>query len=151
MHYKGRSGDYYVMVWPTFCVSYLLCCLFNMFYWLNFFLVVTCIVGYGYARTQLMGCMEFFRAGVSILDYKALFLFLRLARCVLVFIFGLSIQLCHRELRWIASIEFARLVLWICVETSSRRFFFFFFPLKHMCLRIEAIHLIRKIWCVEER
>ena len=84
VHYKGRQGDYYVMV----CQQLHLFVVYG-FHFSNLFpsslnFKLSCL-GHGHVRAELVGCMEFFRAGVSFLNlylYVALLVTYVLA-CVL--------------------------------------------------------------------
>jgi len=59
VHYKGKQGDYYVMVWAAACLCV---CASILNHGLTSAIVFS---GYGHIRAQFMGCLEFFRANVS--------------------------------------------------------------------------------------
>ena len=74
VHYKGRQGDYYVMVSKEECVkcltlqlvSFLCCRLQCTEFYLSVGIVFLNPTGYGYAWTKSLGCLELIWASVSI-------------------------------------------------------------------------------------
>lgn len=70
VHYKGRQGDYYVMVCSSILSTlYLHYESYELLVEVSYFI----FVGYGHVRAKFMGRLELFRAGVSIIPACYLF------------------------------------------------------------------------------